>query len=372
MPGRLSGLAAVTDGTGGYALRLVDSGPPAAGEVRVRIAAAGLCHTDLASLRWPGPLVMGHEGAGYVEAIGPDVVGFDVGTAVLLNWAIPCHACPQCAAGHAALCDRTLETDPALFGTSRSHPGASLIDGEEIRRSFNLGTFAEHAVVRTEALVRLPDWLEPGQACVLGCAVMTGVGSVLNVARVGAGEKVGVVGCGSVGLSIIQGARIAGAAMIVAIDRDRARLEKARAMGASDTLLAEEGDGSHAALVEAVRDLTGRRGLDHAFEATGRPELAFVPLKLIRNGGTALQVSGSHGQVSATMPDFFWNKRYITSLYGDCVPERDFPRLFDWVRRGAIDLPALISREYALTDLESALEDLRAGRIAKGVIRIGA
>jgi S-(hydroxymethyl)glutathione dehydrogenase/alcohol dehydrogenase len=244
--------------------------------------------------------------------------------------------------------------------------------GEEIRRSFNLGTFAEYAVVRAEALIRLPDWLEPAQACVLGCAVMTGVGSVLNVARVGPGETVGVVGCGSVGLSIIQGARIAGAAAIVAIDRNPARLEKARAMGASDTILVEDGDTSHAALVEAVRDLSGRRGLDHAFEATGRPELAFLPLKLIRNGGTALQVSGSHGEVPATMPDFFWNKRYIASLYGDCVPARDFPRLFAWVRRGDIDLTALISRDYALTDLESALEDLRTGRIAKGVIRIAA
>jgi S-(hydroxymethyl)glutathione dehydrogenase/alcohol dehydrogenase len=362
------GTAALGQGDGSFAFAEIVEDDPGPGEVRVRLAAAGLCHTDVASLRWPGPLVLGHEGAGHVDAVGPGVEGFASGMPVLLNWAIPCRHCEPCTRGDLPLCDRTLESDPDRYGTSRSHAGATLLDGEAIRRSFNLGTFSAYAVVRAEALVRLPDWLAPDRACVLGCGVMTGVGSVLNIAGVRAGETVGVMGCGGVGLNAIQGARIAGASRIVAIDRVAERLELATALGATDTILVSGDEPDR--LIEEVRDRTARHGLDYMFEATGQADLAFLPLRLVRNGGTVLQLSGSHGVVGATMTDFFWNKRYLTPLYGGCVPERDFPRLFDWVRSGDIDLALLTSRSYGLADLGEAIDDLLAGRTVKPVLRL--
>lgn len=365
----VSGPAAIADGAGGCSIETIEVAPPGPGEVRVRIAAAGLCHTDHASLRWPGPLVIGHEGAGHVEAVGEGVRGLRPGMPVLLNWAIPCGACPQCGRGDEALCDRTHETNPPRFGTSRAHTGATQLGTRAIERSFHLGTFSSHTVVRAEAVTPLPDWLPPEQACILGCAVMTGIGSAINVAAVRPGDSVAVVGCGGVGLNVIQGARIAGAGRIIAIDRNPKSLERARAMGATD-LLRAEGDDAGDALVETVRTLTDWQGVDHAFEATGVAALAFLPLRLARNGGNVLQVSGAHGAVAATMTDFFWNKRYIAPLYGGCVPARDFPRLFDWVRDGTIDLAALIGREYRLDELGVAIDDMLAGRTAKGVIRI--
>lgn len=362
-----TGLAAVTDCEGGFRIEQVEVDPPGRGEVRVRMKAAGVCHTDHASLGWPGPLVMGHEGAGVVELVGKGVTNIAPGDSVLLNWAIPCGECPQCGRGAQALCDRTHETDPSRYGTSRAHAGATRLNGEGIERSFHLGTFAEVAIVRSEAATKLPPDLPPEQACILGCAVMTGIGSAINIAAVQPGDSVAVIGCGGVGLNVIQGARLASAGMIIAIDQRQESLERARSFGATETLLA----GPEEDLAEAVLALTDRHGVDHAFEATGVARLAFLPLRLARNGGNVLQVSGAHGEVAGELPRFFWNKRYMTPLYGGCVPDRDFPRLFDWARSGEIALGSLISREYRLEDLGQALDDMLSGRSAKGVLRIG-
>ena len=372
MPGKLEGPAAIGDGAGGVAIKTILTAPPQAGEVRIRLTAAGLCHTDIASMSWPGPLVMGHEGAGYVEWVGEGVHGLSAGMPVLLNWAIPCGHCPQCGRGNTAICDRTLEVDPATYGTSRSHAGATTLDGQAIERAFNLGTLSQHSVVRAEAVTPLPDWLEPERACVLGCAVMTGVGSVINIAQVQPGDTVAVVGCGGVGLNIIMGAVIAGATTVIAIDRNTDSLGRAVALGATHTILMPEGDHAWDEVTEAVKALTGRHGVDHAFEATGRAELSFLVLQLARNGGNALQVSGSHGDVTVNMPKFFWNKRYLTPLYGGCHPARDFPKLFDWVKDGRIDLDGLITRQYSLSELGLAIDDTLSKRTAKGVLRIPA
>ena len=359
----VAGEAAIADGAGSFAIRPIAVAPPAAGEVRIRLAWAGLCHTDLASLHGPGPLVMGHEGAGHVEAVGAGVAGLAPGMPVLLNWAIGCGVCFQCEKGHAALCERTLEPNG---NGSAAHAASTLLAGAPVRRSFHLGTFARHTIVRAEAVTPLPGWLPLRDACFIGCAVMTGVGSAINVAAVAPGDSVAVVGCGSVGLNVIQGARIARAGRIIAIDRNPASLARARHFGATDCVEAADPD----ALANEVRALTGGRGADHGFEATGRAELAFLPLKLVRNGGNAVQVSGAHGSVPATMPDFFWAKRYITALYGDCLPARDFPRLFEWVRQGRINLADLVGGEYPLEELGSAIADLEAGRVAKAVLRL--
>jgi S-(hydroxymethyl)glutathione dehydrogenase/alcohol dehydrogenase len=367
----LQSLAAIGDGRGGFVIEPVSVRAPMAGEVRVRLAAAGICHTDHASLHWPGPLVLGHEGAGVVESVGEGVAAqhpqLRPGQPVLLNWAIPCGRCPQCQRGRGALCERTHGVD-ATLGDSAPAPGHTLWRGQPVERAFKLGTFAEYTLVRTEALTVLPAQLPARHACILGCGVMTGVGAAVNVAQVQPGDTVAVLGCGGVGLSVVQGARLAGAARIVAIDRRPAALQRAVALGATHQLEPPADDPQGEQLAVAVRALTDGRGADHAFEATGMAALAFLPLKLCRNGGNAVQLSGAHGPLSVEMPQFWWDKRYLVPLYGGCQPERDFPRLFDWAARGELVLDSLVTHTYRLDELCQALDDMLAGRSAKGVI----
>ncbi|NUR23583.1 zinc-binding dehydrogenase [Frateuria sp.] len=366
--GVASGPAVIADGEGRFVVDTIEVDPPGPGEVRITVAAAGVCHTDHASLQWPGPLVMGHEGAGHVEAIGDGVEGLVVGQPVLLNWAIPCGDCFQCARGADALCERTHELDVPRLGNSRAHAGGTRWRGRPVERSFHLGTFARHALVRAEAVTPLPSGLPLDLACILGCAVMTGVGSAINTANVLPGDSVAVLGCGGVGLNVIQGARIAGACTIIAIDRVPARLDLARQLGATHLLQADDDDPDHALLLAEIRELTGGRGADHAFEATGVPALAFLPLQMARNGGNSLQVSGAHGPATMQLPQLFWNKRYIAPLYGGCVPARDFPRLYDWHAQGLLELAPLVSHRYPLEALDRAFADMLYGRSTKGVL----
>lgn len=359
--------AAIGRGDGSFCIDTIEVDAPAAGEVRVRIVASGLCHTDHQSLGWPGPLVLGHEGAGEIEAVGPRVAHLAVGDRVLLNWAIPCGRCPRCAAGQGALCERTQGVDPAL-GTSEASPGGTRWRGRPIGRAFRLGTLGELALVRAEAVTPLPGALPLHHACILGCGVMTGVGSVINSARVQPGDSVAVLGCGGVGLSVIQGARIAGAARIVAVDRRAGSLARALACGATDAVQVGDDDADLRQAAADVRRLTAGRGADHAFEATGIDRLAFAPLRFVRHGGTALQVSGARGPATVDAVDFWWDKRYLVPLYGGCQPERDVPRLARWALDGRIDLQRMVTRRYALDDLPEAMDDLLAGRNIKGVI----
>ena len=359
--------AAIGNGAGSFVIDTLDVRAPQAGEVRVRLRAAGICHTDHTSLNWPGPLVLGHEGAGVIEALGEGVRHLMLGQPVLLNWAIPCGRCPQCARGCGSLCERTHGVDPAL-GSSRAAPGHTLWRGQAVERAFNLGTFAEFTLVRAEALTPLPQGLPMRCACILGCGVMTGVGAVINIAAVQAGDTVAVVGCGGVGLSAIQGARLAAAGTIIAIDRRDTALQRARALGATHAIRSADDDAQHEQLAAAVRALTGGRGADHAFEATGLAALAFLPLKLCRHGGNAVQLSGAHGPVSVEMPQFWWDKKYLVPLYGGCQPGRDFPRLVDWAERGELELDSMVTHTYRLPQLGLALHDMLVGRSAKGVV----
>jgi S-(hydroxymethyl)glutathione dehydrogenase/alcohol dehydrogenase len=197
---------------------------------------------------------------------------------------------------------------------------------------------------------------------------MTGFGSAVNVAKIAAGTSVAVLGCGGVGLNIIQGARLNRAARIIAIDLREASLEQAKRFGATDALLVNPADRDFESLAQEVKKLTSGRGADYAFEATAVPALAFAPLRLVRNGGMALQVSGINDPVTIPMPWFMWNKTYLTPLYGGCSPARDFPRIFEHYRRGELKLDELVTRTYGLEQLGTALEDMLAGRNAKGVI----
>jgi Zn-dependent alcohol dehydrogenase len=360
--------AAIADGQGQFTLSEVEVGEPEADEVLVEIKAAGICHTDHASLSWNRPLIMGHEGAGVVREVGANVKHVRLGDRVVLNWAIPCGECFQCAQGNAVLCETSKPAHVMTRSRGHAHADGTKWRGQPIDRSFNIGTLSGLTLVRKEAVTLLPAKVPFTSACIVGCGVMTGFGSAVNVACVQPGSSVVVVGCGGVGLNVIQGARIAKAAQIIAVDLRAGSLETARRFGATHTILAERQDREFSSVAAQVRQLTNSRGSDYAFECTAVPALAFLPLLLVRDGGMALQVSGINDPVSVDMKWFMWNKTYLTPLYGGCVPERDFPRVFAHYGSGELLLDELVTRTYMLSELPQAMDDMMEGRNAKGVI----
>jgi len=360
--------AAIADGKGQFALERIEVSEPIGDEVLVEIKAAGICHTDHASLSWKRPLVMGHEGAGIVRSVGPLVRHVRPGDSVVLNWAIPCGECFQCRRGDTVLCEDSKPAYVMERSNGHAHPEGTTLNGQPVDRSFNLGTLSTLALVRAHAVTHLPQRVPFASACIIGCGVMTGFGSAVNIAKVTIDSSVAIIGCGGVGLNIIQGARLSGAGKIIAIDLRENSLMQARKFGATHTLLADAADKQFERLADAVKGLTDGRGADYAFEATAVPALAFAPLRLVRNGGMALQVSGINDPVSVPMPWFMWNKTYVTPLYGGCSPARDFPRIFGHYQRGELKLDELVTRTYSLKQLGTALEDMLSGRNAKGVI----
>ena len=360
--------AAIADGAGQFVIDEIEVSSPDQDEVLVEIRAAGICHTDHASLSWSRPLVMGHEGAGVVREVGAGVSHVAAGDAVVLNWCIPCGKCFQCQRGEMVLCEFSRPAHVMERSAGHAHAEGTLWRGQPIDRSFNIGTLSGLTLVRKEAVTQLQAGVPFPVAAITGCGVMTGVGSALNVAQVQPGESVAVLGCGGVGLNVIQGARLAGAGTIIAIDPNPQALARARQFGATHVVDTGLADGEEEALCAAVRELTGGRGADYAFEATSVPAAAFVPLLLVRDGGMALQLSGSNDVGQVPMPWFMWNKRYVTPLYGGCRPARDFPRIFGHYLDGTLQLDALITRTYGLDQLGDALSDMLDGRNAKGVI----
>ena len=360
--------AAIADGKGHFSIETTEVGNPLEDEVLVEIKAAGICHTDHASLSWKRPLVMGHEGAGVVRAIGPAVRHVKPGEAVVLNWAIPCGECFQCRRGDAVLCEDSKPAYVMERSNGHAHPKGTTWNGQPVDRSFNLGTLSSLTLVRAAAVTPLPKGVPFTSACIVGCGVMTGFGSAVTVAKISPGSSVAVLGCGGVGLNVIQGCRICGAEKIIAIDLREHTLEQARRFGATHVLTAEPEDADFERLAKKVKQLTEGRGVDYAFEATAVPALGFAPLRLVRNGGMALQVSGINDPVSVPMPWFMWNKTYITPLYGGCVPARDFPRIFQHYQSGELRLDELVTRTYQLDQLGTAIDDMLSGRNAKGVI----
>ena len=360
--------AAIADGAGAFLIDDIQVASPRDDEVLVEIRAAGICHTDHASLSWCRPLVMGHEGAGVVREIGRGVSQVTAGDAVVLNWCIPCGSCFQCRRGETVLCETSRPAHVMERSRGHAHADGTHWREQPIDRSFNIGTLSGLTLVRKEAVTRMPDGVPFPVAAITGCGVMTGVGSVVNVAQVRPGESVAVLGCGGVGLNVVQGARLAGASTIVAIDTNAEALTRARRFGATHVVHATQGNGDVRDVTAAVRALTGGRGADYAFEATSVPAHAFVPLLLVRDGGMALQLSGINDLVPAQMPWFMWNKRYVTALYGGCQPARDFPRIFAHYLDGSLQLDALVTRTYRLDELGQALDDMLEGRNAKGVI----
>lgn len=366
----VSSKAAITRGDGNFFIAETRISDPLEGEVLVRLEAAGLCHTDYDSLRWGKTIVLGHEGAGIVAATGRGVSSVKEGDRALLNWAIPCGHCFQCLEGNEHICENNSPvTAGNNFSGGHAHLEGTRFEGQPIVRSFNLGTLSEYALVKEAALVRNHSAkLSAAAAGIIGCGVMTGYGSVVNAAKVAPGSSVVVLGTGGVGLNVIQGAKIARAGRIIAVDVNPQRLEMAKKFGATDMVLADRND---AVLLEAskkVKGLLGGRGADYAFECTAIAELGAAPLAMVRNAGMAVQVSGIEQEIRIDMNLFEWDKVYINPLYGKCRPQVDFPRIVEHYENGELLLEEMITRTYPLDHLQQAFDDMLAGRNAKGVI----
>lgn len=340
---------------------------PGPGEVLIRMAATGVCHSDwhvvTGDTEHPLPAVLGHEGAGVVEAAGDGVTGVEPGDHVILNWAPDCGECFYCLRGKPNLCETFV--GPLWAGTMLDGTTRLSLDGEPVYHFSGLATFAEQAVVPQETCIPIRKDVPLKAASLVGCAVTTGVGAVMNTVQVRPGDSVVVYGCGGVGLNIVQGAALCGAETIIAVDRVLAKMDIAENFGATHTVLAG------ADTVETIKELTGGRGADYAFEAIGVPAVQEEALEVVRPGGT-LVLAGLAPMGSATnFPGAILvrqEKNVVGSYYGTANTRRDFPMILDLYMAGKLKLDELISQEYALNEINTAYEAMLSGEVARGVI----
>ncbi len=346
-------------------VQTVDLDDPSDGEVLVRIAAAGVCHSDLHLIKgeWttPLPAVLGHEGAGVVEKVGAGVTRVKPGDHVILNFRANCGQCHYCVVGRPVLCDGIDTPRSAMFdGTVRLHR-----NGADIHHMARVSCFAEYAVVPESGAVPVRKDMPLDRACLIGCAVMTGVGAVANTARVRPGDTVAVIGCGGVGLNAVQGAVLAGADRIIAVDLLDNKLEYARQFGATDVINAGNGDAAG-----RVLEMTGG-GVDFAFEAIGNPAAIQQAYEMCRMGGTTVIVGmAPEDDVlefnALSIPRT--ERAIVGSWYGSARPWVDLPRLADMYMRGRLKIDELISRSYPLEQINEAYDALQAGEVARSVL----
>ena len=347
----------------------VEVDEPRAGEVRVRMTAAGVCHSDLAMQRgtipMPLPAVLGHEGAGIIEAVGPQVDHLIPGDLVALSWVAQCGECFFCRRGQPHLCQQatiSMSSGGMLDGSSRLRSSAG-----PLYQALGCGAFSEATVAPATAVVKVPSELDPAVVALLGCAVLTGVGAALNTASIQEGDTVAVVGCGGVGLNVIQGARIAGAAEIVAVDVQPEKLALAADLGATHGVLAIERNP-----ISAVMDLTGQHGADVAFEVLGRGPTIEQAMAMTRRGGQTVLVGIPAMDVMLTVPAMvglvLTEKTLKGCWLGSADLHRDIPRLVDLYQRGDLRLDELVSRRIDLSDVNQAFEALEQGTLARSVI----
>lgn len=362
--------AVISNGKGKFELTTVNIDKPGIGEVRVKIKASGICHTDWDSIQhWDKTFIVGHEGAGIVESVGEGVANLTIGDKVILNWAIPCGKCFQCHEGNLHICEQNSPVCGCDLA-GHAHIESTIHNEAPIERSFHLGTMCEYAVVKAEAAIKINSQIPYTAASIVGCGVMTGWGSVVNAAKVGVGSSVCVIGCGGVGLNVIQAAKQSGATKIIAIDLNEGRIEQAKTFGATHGVISTKDDIDFVNVKAQVRALTNDRGADYAFECTAIPALGSAPLALIRNAGTAVQVSGIEQRINFDCELFEWDKIYINPLYGMCNPARDFDRILQLYDNGDMKLEELVTKTYTLETLADGFDDMLNGRIAKGVIII--
>jgi S-(hydroxymethyl)glutathione dehydrogenase/alcohol dehydrogenase len=337
---------------------------PRVGEVLVRMAASGVCRSDLhtvnGTLQWALPVVLGHEGTGVVEEVGPGVTHVAPGDQVVLSWLPYCGRCRFCAQGRPNLCEDQdwSNAGTMIDGTTRlSRNGVTIYH-------YNTSSFAERAVVPAQTAIPVDPSLPAAELALLGCAVMTGVGAVLNTAKVRPGETVAVVGCGGVGLNVVQGAAIANAGAIVAIDVVPGKLELARSLGATHAV-----DGSAGEVIASVHGILGR-GADHVFEAIGRTETIELAIQLVGRGGQAILVGLAPPEAAVrfdALTTTFEERSIRGSWYGGCRPLVDFPFLFDLYRDGKLRLDPLVS-PCSLAEINEAFAAMETGEVARKVI----
>jgi Zn-dependent alcohol dehydrogenase len=350
-----------------FQIKTVDLETPRAGEVLVKMAAAGVCHSDYhlitGDTKHAMPVVAGHEGAGIVEAIGEGVTRLKAGDPVALNWAPNCGDCFYCLRDRPNLC--TTYVGPLWAGTMMDGTTRLSLDGEPVYHFSAVACFADYTVVPQECCVGLTKELPLEIAGLIGCAVATGVGAALNTVRVEPGSSVAVFGAGGIGLSIIMGARLAGAGQIIAIDTNEAKGDLAHSFGATDVLI------NGPDVVHDVRNLTEGRGADYVFEAIGIPAVQEQCLDAVRPGGTVVLVGVSPMGSGTNLPGAIITRQEKTvtgSYYGTSNTARDFPVYADLYLKGRLDLDRLISKTYRLEQINEAYADMLGGEIARGVI----
>lgn len=343
----------------------VDIDRPRRREVLVRTAASGVCHSDLHLVEGNGrfplgqPYVLGHEGSGVVEAVGDDVTYVQPGDHIVACLSGFCGMCEQCLAGHPNLCTG------GITGRDTAAGPRLTLEGQAVVQGFGIASYAEHMLLHENSLVRIDPGIPLDRAALVGCGVLTGVGAALRTAAVRAGQTVAVFGCGGVGLSIIQGARIAGARQIIGVDRYDSKLEMASELGATHTVNSALGDP-----VEAIRDLTRNAGVDHAFEAVGNAALVRQAIQSLAMRGTATIVGVLPPDASIEFP---WMAirpecRIQTSRMGSNQFRVDIPNYLELYRQGRLDLDQMISARRPLEDINDAFRAMNAGEVARTVL----
>ncbi len=333
---------------------------PGPGEAVVKVAACGVCHTDLhyreGGINDEFPFLLGHEAAGTVESVGEGVTDLEPGDYVILNWRAVCGTCRACLRGRPWYC----------FATFNAQQPMTLTDGTLLSPALGVGAFAEKTLVHSGQCTKVDPEASPAAAGLLGCGIMAGIGAAVNTGGVTRGDSVAVIGCGGVGCAAIAGAVLAGATNIIAVDLDDRKLEWARKLGATHTLNAKDTD-----VVAAVQGLTGGFGADVVIEAVGRPETwkqAFYARDL---AGTVVLVGVPTPDMTLEMPmiDFFSRGGSLkSSWYGDCLPSRDFPYLIDLYRQGRLDLDAFVTETIALDQVEEAFTKMHRGEVLRSVV----
>ncbi|MHC3473983.1 Zn-dependent alcohol dehydrogenase [Streptomyces sp. 7R007] len=339
-------------------IELPDPGP---GRVRVRLAAAGVCHSDLSlsngTMRVPVPAVLGHEGAGTVVAVGEGVTGLEPGAEVVLNWAPSCGSCHACSLGEVWLCANALTGSGDVYARTAA--------GVDLHPGLNVAAFAEETVVPAACVLPLPDGIPLTDAALLGCAVLTGYGAVHHSARVRPGETVAVFGAGGVGLATVQAARIAGAEKIVVVDVSPEKEELARGAGATEYVVASENT------AREIRALTGKQGVDVAIECVGRAATIRTAWDSTRRGGrtTVVGIGGKDQQVTFNALEIFhWGRTLSGCVYGNSDPAQDLPVLAGHVRAGRLDLGALVTERIGLEGIPAAFENMLAGKGGRALV----
>ena len=344
---------------------------PGPNEVRVKLGASGVCHSDLSvmngTIPLPTPIVLGHEGAGTVIEVGEGVTRVAVGDHVVLSFVPNCQECYYCRRGQGYLCEKS-----ALQAAGGMLDGTTRLSSSEgpLHQMACLGTFSEETIVPDISVVKIPDDIPLKVAALIGCGVLTGVGAALNTADIRDGDSVVVIGCGGVGLNVIQGAKVAGASTIIAIDMFESKLAMAKQFGATDVIKADDGDP-----VAKVLELTGGRGADTSFEVIGLGATMEQAINTTRNGGEVVLVGVPRLDVflnlNAAFTFLYLAKTVKGCWYGSSNVNQDVPKLLELYQSGKLDLEDLISREIAVEDVNDAFDAMQSGEVARSVITYG-